>query len=296
MRPVVRRILRGPAMAVSSGKGYDDSDALGALRIFGAVLQALRQEAKLTQEEFALKIQYSTHYVSKIEQGKRFPPEDLPERVRSALGGMAANVLGAAQEGLPRKGAHTPELAWFEQWMDVEEEALTLHTYDSRVVPGLLQPEPYARKVLETHTPLVTEERMDFLLARRLHRQRILRERPNTTFTFVIEQAIIERGFGGPKVTRHLIDHLMVCAQLRNVEVQLMPKYQPEHTETYGSNYLAETPAHEWLGYVEVQQTRLMIADPHHVSGMLQRYSRLRAGALDPAASLTLLQEMRGKL
>ncbi len=95
--------------AISSGGGGGGGGAGGSngehdlsdsLKPFGAVLKALREEARLTQEEFAQRVQYSTAYVAKIEQGKRFPPSDLPSRAEPALGAAAAKVLGAAARSL----------------------------------------------------------------------------------------------------------------------------------------------------------------------------------------------------
>src|SRR5215470_641650 len=74
-----------------------------SLKTFGAVLKALREETGLTQEEFASRVQYSTAYVAKIEQGKRFPPGDLPARAEDVLGPAAVKVLGAAARSLTRR-------------------------------------------------------------------------------------------------------------------------------------------------------------------------------------------------
>lgn len=94
--------------AIGSGGGgaggsNGEHDLSDSLKTFGAVLKALREEARLTQEEFAQRVQYSTAYVAKIEQGKRFPPSDLPSRAEPALGAAAAKVLGAAARSLTRR-------------------------------------------------------------------------------------------------------------------------------------------------------------------------------------------------
>ncbi|GGQ21166.1 helix-turn-helix domain-containing protein [Streptomyces roseolilacinus] len=271
-----------------TGAGLELSEGL---QVFGAVLKSFRQAARLTQESFAPKVRYSAHYIAKIEQGKRFPPCDLPERVEPVLGETAASVLKAAAKKLSRRSGLA---SWFQHWVEIEEEALTLYAYECRVVPGLLQAEPYARKVLESHLPPVTDEQVEARLAARLDRQRLLSERQNTSFGFIIEQAVIERGFGGPDVTRHLVDHLLTCARSRNVELLVMPTRGVEHAGVYGPMYLAETRAHEWVGYVENQETSLLITDRNQVSGMLQRYGRMRSQALDPEASMSLLEHMRG--
>ncbi|WP_187645432.1 helix-turn-helix transcriptional regulator [Streptomyces sp. TRM49041] len=275
----------------ASGDMASDRELSERLQVFGAVLKVLRQGAGLTQEDFAPKVRYSVHYIAKIEQGKRFPPRDLPARSEPVLGEMAANVLKAAAKHLQRKAGVA---SWFRQWVGVEETAVSLYAYECRVVPGLLQVEPYARRVLECHLPLATDEQVETRLAARLDRQRLLTERRTTSFGFIIEQSVMERGFGGPEVTRLLIDHLLRCAQFRNVELLIMPTRGPEHAGLYGPMYLAETPGNEWIGYVEGQEASLLITDPKQVSGMLQRYGRMRSQALGPEASMSLLERLRG--
>ncbi len=264
-----------------------------SLKTFGAVLKVLREEARLTQEEFAPRVQYSTHYVAKIEQGKRFPPRDLVERSEEVLGPTAGRVLAAAARSLTRRAGLA---SWFRQWAGIEEEALSLYTYECRVVPGLLQPESYIRAIFERRLPPVTEEQLEREVAARLDRQQVITRRPNTAFSFVIEQAVLERNLGGDQVTRAVIDHLLDVSTRLNVEIQVMPLRQEDHCGVDGPLYLAETSEHRWVGYTEGQRSSNLITTPKDVSALLQRYGRLRSQALDCRATVSLLEQMRGAL
>ncbi|OII64743.1 transcriptional regulator [Streptomyces sp. CC53] len=282
-------------MAVGDVDGCDDrtpeEEVSEGLQVYGAVLQAFRQDAGYTQESFAPKIRYSVHYIAKIEQGRRFPPRDLPERVEPVLGPTAAGALKAAAKKLNRKAGLA---SWFQHWAEVEEQALTLNAYECRVVPGLLQPEAYMREVMNCYLPPLTDEQLELQVAARLARQRLLTERGTTMFSFVMEQHLVERELGGPEVTRNLISHLLSCARLRNVELLVMPRRRTAHAGLEGSLYLAEGPDHEWVGYVEGHQASLLYNDPNQVSTLLQRYGRMRGQALDPEASIRLLEQLRG--
>ncbi|GGT21034.1 helix-turn-helix domain-containing protein [Streptomyces griseoviridis] len=264
-----------------------------SLRTFGAVLKALREEAGLTQEQFAPRVRYSVAYVAKIEQGKRFPPGGLLERSEAVLGTAAAKVLKAAARSLTRKAGLA---SWFRQWAGIEEEAVSLYTYECRAIPGLLQPEPYIRAIFERRLPPLAEDQVEQQITARLERQRLIADRPNTVFSFIVEQALLERHMGGPEVTRHLFDHLLEQGKRRNVELQVMPLRQYDHAGINGLIYLAETPRHEWVGYSEGQQSSVLITAPADVSAMLQRYSRLRSQALGQEATMSLLTQMRGAL
>ncbi|WP_399133136.1 helix-turn-helix domain-containing protein [Streptomyces sp. Li-HN-5-11] len=281
----------GGSSGQAGGSGNCEPELSDSLKTFGAVLKALREEARLTQEQFAPLVRYSVAYIAKIEQGKRFPPRDLLERSEEVLGAVAGRVLGAAARSLTRKAGLA---SWFRQWAGIEEEAISLYAYECRAIPGLLQPEPYIRAVFDRRLPPVTEEQLNREVAARLDRQQIIMQRPNTAFSFVIEQAVLERSLGGSQVTRAVIDHLLSMGRLRNVEIQLMPLHQEDHCGVDGHMYLAETPDHRWLGYTEGQRSSNLISAPNDVSVLLQRYGKLRAQAHDCRATVSLLEQMRG--
>ncbi|GHJ36787.1 helix-turn-helix transcriptional regulator [Streptomyces sp. TS71-3] len=282
-----------PAENSGDGTTTSEPELSDSLKTFGAVLKALREDAGLTQEELAPRLRYSTAYVAKFEQGKRFPPEDLPVRVEPVLGRTAGKVLGAAVRSLRRK----PGLAsWFLQWAGIEEEAISLYAYECRAVPGLLQPEGYIRAIFEQRLPPVTEQKLEREIAARLERQQLIAQKPNAAFSFVIEESVLLRGLGGPSVTAEVIDHLLVTGQRTNVEIQIMPLRQEDHTGADGQLYLAETPEHEWFGYIEGHRSSALITALRDVSVLQQRYSKLRSQALDWRATVKLLEQMRGAL
>ncbi|MFF3301349.1 helix-turn-helix domain-containing protein [Streptomyces sp. NPDC002908] len=276
---------------VRAGANCGEPELSDSLKTFGAVLKALRDEARLTQEQFAPRVQYSAAYIAKIEQGKRFPPRDLLDRSEEVLGATAARVLAAAASSLTRKVGLA---SWFLQWAAIEEDTTSLYAYECRVIPGLLQPEPYIQALFERHLPPLTQEQSERQVAARLARQQLLIDRPNTSFSFIIEQALLERRLGGDQVTRSLLDHLLRVGQYRNVELQVMPLVQEDHAGFEGEMYLAETADHRWAGYVEGHGTSMLISDPKAASYMLQRYGKMRSQALSHRATRSLLEQMRG--
>ncbi|MFD0497889.1 helix-turn-helix domain-containing protein [Streptomyces rhizosphaericus] len=264
-----------------------------SLKTFGAVLKALRDEAGLTQEQFAPRVRYSATYVAKMEQGRRFPPKELIPRTEEVLGAPAARVLGAAYRSLTRRVGLA---SWVLHWAGIEEEAVSLLAYDCAVVPGLLQPEPYIRTVFDRYLPHTPTQECEQQVIARLARQQLFTDLPSTSFCFIIEQALLERHFGGSEITRALLDHLLEQQQRRNVEIQIMPLRQEDHSGADGSMRLAETMEHRWLGYIEGHGSSILITDPEAVSAMHQPYGKLRSQALSPQDTTSLLEQMRGAL
>ncbi|MEU0299453.1 helix-turn-helix transcriptional regulator [Streptomyces sp. NPDC006175] len=280
-------------MASDNGGGHcGEPGSSDSLKTFGAVLKALRDEARLTQEQFAARVGYSAAYIAKIEQGKRFPPRDLLDRSEEVLGAAAARVLAAAAKSLTRKVGLA---SWFLQWAGIEEDTTSLYAYECRVIPGLLQPEPYIHALFDRHLPPLTQEQSERQVAARLSRQQLLTDRPNTSFSFIIEQALLERRLGGARVTEALLDHLLLVGRYRNVEIQVMPLVQEDHAGFEGEMYLAETADHRWAGYVEGHGTSMLITDAEAASHMLQRYGKMRSQALSHQDTTRLLEQMRGE-
>ncbi len=272
----------------------DEPEYSESLKSFGEVLKVLRRRAGLTQELFAPMVRYSVPMVASIEQGRRFPPPLFVERAESVLDGLG--VLKAAAKHLSRR----PGLAnWFRQWAQLEQEAIALYTYEGRVVPGLLQTEAYARAIYLSVPPPPNEDEINERISARLSRQELLstKRRPPRAFSFIIEQAVLERQTGGVDVTRELLDHVIETAERHwNVELQIMPLRQPTHAGLDGPLQLLETPENRWFAYSEGQDTGQLISGPKVVSLLHQRYAKMRSQALTPEDSLSLLRQMRGAL
>ncbi|WP_326739547.1 helix-turn-helix domain-containing protein [Streptomyces sp. NBC_01022] len=266
-----------------------EPESSDSLKAFGEVLKVLRKRAGLTQEEFAPLVRYSVTMVASIEQGRRFPPPAFVERAEDVLDAMG--VLRAAAKHLSRR----PGLAsWFRQWAQLEREAIILQTYECRLVPGLLQTEAYARTLFAEQLPPLGDEQIEAQLAARLERQELLRQRPNTAYSFILEEHLLLRRTGGRAVAAGLIEHLLELAPLRNIELQIMPVVRERHAGLDGPMRLLETPENRWFGYCEGQESGQFISEPKVVSMLQMRYARMRSQALSLEDSLSLLRQMRG--
>ncbi|MFI5802095.1 helix-turn-helix domain-containing protein [Streptomyces sp. NPDC051561] len=274
--------------------GGGEPEVSDSLRTFGEVLKAFRRRAGLTQEEFAERSGYSVQTIAKIEQGRRFPQPEFVEQAEEILDAFGA-LRGAA-----RHLSRQPGLAsWFRQWARFEVTAVSLYTYECRVAPGLLQTEAYARAVSLSVPPLPDEDELTERIAARLDRQNLLAttRKPPTAFSFIVEQAVLERHTGGEEVTRELFDHLVEVVERHwNVEFQLMPLRQTVHAGLDGPMQLMETPTNRWYGYSEGQENGRLITGPKEISRLQQRYAKMRSQALTPEDSLGLLKRMRGAL
>ncbi|MFF8671531.1 DUF5753 domain-containing protein, partial [Streptomyces sp. NPDC015242] len=208
----------------------------------------------------------------------------------------ALGMAGVLQKAAGRLERQPGLAAWFRRWAQLEQVAITLYTYECRMVPGLLQTEAYAHQLFIDELPPLGDEQVEAQWTARAERQRLLQERPNTAFSFIVEEHVFLRRTGGAQVTRDLIDHVLRVAQLRNVEIQIMPLRQESHAGLHGPLQLLETPENHWFSYLEGQQSGQLISDRKVVSVLQRRYARMRAQALSLSDSVSLLQRLRGDL
>ncbi|MFE4592057.1 helix-turn-helix domain-containing protein [Streptomyces laurentii] len=265
-----------------------EPDPSASLRVFGGLVKFFRKQAGLTQEEFAPQVGYSVESVASIEQGRRLPSGkfvDSAERVLDAGG-----ALKEAAKYLER----TKGLAnWFAPWAKLEKTARCLWTYESRMIPGLLQIEPYARAIFEGRVPSLSDVEVEEKMIARGDRQELLASRPNTAYSFILEEHMLRKLMSSPEVHRAQLDHILTLAAQRNIEIQAMPQSRC-HAGINGPFRLLETPEHQWRAYAEGQENGLLITDPAVVSMLQLRYARMRSQALSFEDSLSLLREIRG--
>ncbi|WP_086755822.1 helix-turn-helix domain-containing protein [Streptomyces griseiscabiei] len=282
-------MVHGVEWAAQGPGGEPESS--DSMKAFGAVVQALREHAGLSREEFGARVHLSKHSVASIELGRRLADQRFVELAEEATGNTGA-VRGAF-----RHMARQPGLAaWFRTWARLEREAVYLATYECRLVPGLLQSEGYARAVFSNSIPPLSDEQLEAQAAARMERQKMLRDRPNTSFSFVMDEHVVRRRLGGGEVLRGLLDHMLEHARLRNVEIQIMPLECQVHAGLDGPVALLETPDGRHLAYAEGQETGRLIADGKEAAILHRRYATLRAQALSPLDSVSLLERIRGAL
>ncbi|BAU86813.1 DNA-binding protein [Streptomyces laurentii] len=265
------------------------TESSAGLRVFGALVKFFRKQAGITQEAFGPLVGYSVETVASIEQGRRLPSGkfvDAAERVLDAGG-----ALKEAAKYLER----TKGLAnWFVQWAELEKSAICLYMYENRMIPGLLQIEPYARTLFEKQVPLMTEEDIEEKMIARVERMELPTSRPETVYGFIIEEHALRRQIGGPEVHRAQLDYLLRMAEQRNIEIQVLPQCRDHHSGLDGAFQLMETPENSWIAYSEGQKNGLLISDSAVVSILQLRYARMRSQALSLEDSLSLLREIRG--
>lgn len=278
----------GEHVAQRSEGGGDAVDPL--LKAIGKQIKYLRERAGLTQAELGERIGYCKDQVASVERGRR-PPKppfiDGAERVLEAGG-----LLAAVRDDVER--ARLP--ARFRDFALWEKDAESIYAYEPLLVPGLLQSEGYARALVSGHCPPLSDETVDDLVAARLARQVIFENRPDLVLGFVIEEAVLRRPVGGPRVMKDQLLGVLERAQLRNVSVQVMPTQRWRHNGFLGPITLLETEDGQAVAHTESQGVSSIVTERKSVRTYAQRHGIIRMQALNTEESTRLIEQLAGEL
>ena len=147
-------------------------------RELGAQLRALRMESGLTVEDVASRMEVSPAKISRIETAAR--------GVSLADVRFLCDLYEVSAEDRDRLLVLTRESkrrSWWQQYglpesvstyIGLEDAALSIHQYETSLVPPLLQTEDYARASTTGSAPDLPVEQVEALVQARLTRQQLL--------------------------------------------------------------------------------------------------------------------------
>jgi len=261
-------------------------------RYLGEELKRARIAAGFaTQDALAVRLGYDRTVVTKAESGDRAPTVELLIAWCQACGlpGIPPEwVVGLAKRN------ESPLPGWFSDWVTHGEQlAVRLRWYELMVVPGLLQTEAYARALLTGRIGQHAGD-VDARVQARMDRQAILtREDEPAEFLAVLDEALLRRGVGGPKVMAEQAEHLIEASGWPNVVIQVIPAATAVHDGLGGAGFgIVELEDAPDLAYQEAALRGMPISDPKEVAALRAAWDRLRSEALPRAASLALLEEV----
>ncbi|MEV6550886.1 helix-turn-helix transcriptional regulator [Streptomyces sp. NPDC051597] len=274
----------------------EDDDGLTS-ELFIAVgeqLKVLRVRAGLTQKEFGRIVGYTESQISAMERGVRITQPDFLDKADDVLN--AGGVLRAARKAIEsvQARARVRHPTWYRNYAHLEAQAVQLYVYSNQLIPGLLQTEDYARAVFTQWRPLLSDEVIEKRVADRLARQQIFEPWPSPTFSFVLDESVLHRPIGGRAVHQEQLRKLLRVGRMRTVELQVMPMGREEQPSMDGPFTLLTPKGRRQVAYLEHQGYPRLITDADEVRVLDIRYGIIRAQALTPRDTLTLIEKMLG--
>jgi len=262
-------------------------------RRLGAELRALREQAGLTIEDVAKELECSVSKVSRLETGQGIPKSrdvrDLLDRYGITDQAHRDRLMRRVREG-NRQG-------WWDDFSDVlapdpgdpllpdnpsryvalEQDARELRSFETTLMPGLLQTEDYARAVLSALST-ANSEATDRRVELRMRRQdRLYAAKDPLTVHTVLDEAVLRRQMGGEQVLRGQLERLLADAQRPNITIQVLPFGSGAHPSIAGSFAVLAFPDSDDndLVYIEGHLGDLYIEKEHDVGVYQQMFDVL---------------------
>lgn len=262
--------------------------ATARLKRLGSALRALRVASDLTVDQVGESLNWSGSKVSRIETAKQIvSPDDVRELVtRYGLGpDEIEKYVAIARKAKERDWWHKyddvlPE--WFEGYLGLEAEASKISTYESDLVPGLLQTEQYAAALLAAFPLRTTPEEMERAVDLRRERQARLVEENPLILDAVISETVLRRPIGGPEVMCQQLEHLKEMTQRPNITLRLLPFGAGEHPGLDGAFSVLEFPDPEdgRIVTVETMTSTLYVERTRDVGTYRLAFDQVRSVAL----------------
>jgi transcriptional regulator with XRE-family HTH domain len=269
-------------------------------RELGARLRALRMESGLTVEDVAGRMEVSPAKISRIETAAR--GVSLAD-VRFLCD--LYEVTGEDRERLLTLTRDSKRRSWWQQYglpeslstyIGLEDASVTIHQYETSLVPPLLQTEDYARALIAGTAPDEPPEHADALVQARLTRQALLTaDRPPDLWA-VVDETALHRLVGGPEVMRTQLTALADRSRPRNVVVQVIPLEAGAHPGMDSAFTILQLQEVSDVVYVEGLIGNFYLQNPGDVARYRRAFDQLRAIAMSPRDSRDRITALAGAL
>jgi transcriptional regulator with XRE-family HTH domain len=264
-------------------------------RRIAAELKRLREERGLTLDHAAKELGVARSTMSRIENAQvSVRPGDV--RTLFELYGLESSDVAAlvqvARDARQRGWwqAYSDVLpSWFEVYVGLEQAASEISTFETSLVPGLLQTADYARAVIEAELRDAPPTEVDRRTELRMKRQH---EESHPELWVVLDEAVIRRVVGGPPTMRAQLERLAEDAEAPGLTLQIVPFDVGAHASMISSFSILTFPemADPPVVYLESRAGSLYVegSGAHHY---VRIFRTLQADAISPKASIEMLRD-----
>ncbi|KUL42868.1 helix-turn-helix domain-containing protein [Streptomyces regalis] len=198
-------------------------------RRLGSELRKMRTAAGMSADQAAGLLGLDRAKISNIETGIR---TINPERLRT----LACNCECSDQsyvEALVQM-ARPNGRGWWERYRgslspglldiaELESYAVRMRTAHTAHIPGLFQTSDHALELFRAVLPPLPEHEVALRLAYRVERQQVLEGEDPPEYVGVVHEAALRMQFGGPKVARAQLEHLLAVSERPAVRLMVIP-------------------------------------------------------------------------
>jgi transcriptional regulator with XRE-family HTH domain len=259
-------------------------------------LRRLRDQAGLTRDETARRLDWSGSKISRIETGQsRAQTGD----VRDMLD--VYGVHGEEADALVQLAREARKRGWWTAYNDVftgtyiglEAEASAMRTYEPQIIPGLLETEDYTRALIRSALVRADPEEIERRVQARMARQEILTRPDAPEIWAVLDEPVIRRPVGGAAVMKAQLRRLIETAEAPNskITLQVLPLTVGSHPGLSGPFVILDFPSaeDEPVIYLETATDGLYLEETAEIDRYTLMFDHLRASALSADESAAFI-------
>jgi transcriptional regulator with XRE-family HTH domain len=266
----------------------------------GARLRSLRVAKGVTRDKAGYEIRASESKISRMELGRvSFKERDVVDLLKLygvEDSGERERLLTLARE------ANTPGWwhsygdvlsTWFQNYLDLEQAAELIRTYEIQFVPGLLQTDAYARAVITLGHGTATPEEIHRRADLRMARKQMLQRDESPRLWAVLDEAVLRRPIGGKDVLREQIESLLGMCEQPSVRLQVIPFESGGHAAAGGAFTILRFPYPDMpdVVYLEHLTSGLYLDKREDVDQYAAAMGRLTIEAEPPSRTPELLRK-----
>jgi transcriptional regulator with XRE-family HTH domain len=262
----------------------------------GKHLRELRETAGLTLKEAGEYLQRDASTVSRFEAGL-YPARTADVVALLDLYGIADLTQ---RDGLIRLSREVWQSGWWDAYSEdmplgivhyawLEPRAKKIHSFDTMVIPGLLQTRDYMEAVIRADDVDVADEQINRWIEFRLERQKLLATTDAPELSTILDERTVRRVIGGPEVMRQQLTQLAKFASQPRIEIRLLPFSTGAHASPDGSFRIFELPEpYAAIAYAPTPAGAIYL-ESEAADKLKMKYDRIRHDALSTDESLDLI-------
>lgn len=265
-------------------------------RRLGNELKRARENAGLSVQEVADRVEVSASTIQRAERGA-YVPRDAAFRRILALYGTDSAKAGDLLEMRRQAKVDSWWIGYGDihagTYLDLEDSANGIRAYETTVVPGLLQTEEYAAALIEAIRP-GDRDNSRRVEVRALRRVRFNRRSDPPAFHAIIDEAVLRRKVGGHSAMWDQIAYLKAATARPNITLQVVPFDLGAYAGQLGPFTLLDFASADYpqVPYVETRAGDLYPEDRPTTEGLNIEWGRLSGAALSPDESVKFLAGM----
>jgi hypothetical protein len=112
----------------------------------------------------------------------------------------------------------------------------------------------------------------------------------------VISEGVLRQLIGSPSIMAEQLDKIIEAGQSPDILIQVLPFTAYDHPGTDGPMKIFDLPDSTSVAYMECNGGGMITETPEAIADLMTNLNMIRAAALPPRESMTLLRQIRSEI